>query len=108
MAASLGALAYKAVRDPTMNPAGVDDRAFRLAHNKSQNEVDRASALAAVVGASAGAIFGLHGFRSVGAVASMAVSAAVAAHAVDAQFELGWGFDELEAKLKEFRARHLQ
>ena len=79
LAATALALAAKA---RTMDDAGVDDRAFRIAHSAGQSAVDRESLAGAAVGAAAGAVLVGGGVSGVLATASLGVALGVAFHAM--------------------------
>jgi Protein of unknown function (DUF1757) len=64
LAGSFGLLAARGFQGALSNE-GVDDRAFRLSKNVGQVEMDQASGLGGVLGASIGAIFGKRALRSV-------------------------------------------
>ena len=66
LAATAALTLFKAARGE-LDAAGVDDRAYRIAHSASQNAVDRAALLGGAAGAAAGAILGTRALRSVAA-----------------------------------------
>jgi hypothetical protein len=69
--AGLGLLDYS----KPMGSEGIDDRAYRIKHNKAQNRVDNRTVVGAAVGAAVGTVV-VPGFASVFAAASTGVAVA--------------------------------
>lgn len=72
----LGMLYYK-YHAGELDEAGVDDRSYRLANNAGQVKVDQYTFVGSLAGASAGAVFGRGGVRSILAATSVGVTGAV-------------------------------
>lgn len=83
---SLGLLALRGFQGQ-LGVEGVDDRAFRLAKNSGQNEMDLASGIGAVAGASLGSIFGVHGLRSVATGSLVGAAGAAAGYMLQRQLQ---------------------
>lgn len=77
---SAGALLKKEY-EGLLDEDGVNDRAFRIAHNAGQVKVDKYAAIGAGVGASVGAILGRAAVRSVLSSSLTGVAAGVVAYA---------------------------
>jgi hypothetical protein len=77
----LGATALAlAAKARTMDDAGVDDRAYRIARSAGQNAVDREALVGAAAGAAAGAVLVGGGVAGVLATASLGVALGVVYH----------------------------
>lgn len=79
---SLALLAYKEFQGE-LTVEGVDDRAYRIHVHKKQTAIDNMSLLGACFGATAGAIVGTRGHKSVVTGALTGVAAAVAVYALE-------------------------
>ena len=76
-------LAAQKLYSGSLTIEGVDDRAFRLAKNRSQQHVDQYSFVGGCSGLALGAVFGRYAFSSILASGMTGVGLAVLAHTVE-------------------------